>query len=220
MQLNIQETDNSSEVYHVPTSKSALIIFTRNPELGKCKTRLAQTVGDESALTIYKILLQHTVELSKDLAVDKFVYYSNSVVKDDVWNEKIFRKKKQDGANLGRRMNNAFLDLFAMGYEKVLIIGSDMYDLSKDDLEKAFSCLEKNELVIGPAHDGGYYLLGMKELHPSVFDNKNWGANTVLEDTMADMVTKSVCKLQERNDIDVYEDIIGLPIFQEFIEKT
>ena len=97
MQLNIQETDNSSEVYHVPTSKSALIIFTRNPELGKCKTRLAQTVGDESALAIYKILLQHTVELSKDLAVDKFVYYSNSVVKDDVWNEKRFPRLVCDG---------------------------------------------------------------------------------------------------------------------------
>ena len=66
-QLNKQETDNSSEVYHLPTSKSALIIFTRNPELGKCKTRLARTVGDEDALAIYKVLLQHTVEISKDL---------------------------------------------------------------------------------------------------------------------------------------------------------
>ena len=117
-------------------------------------------------------------------------------------------------------MDTAFLDLFSMGYEKIIIIGSDMYDLSKTDLENAFSCLEKNDLVIGPASDGGYYLLGMKELHPLVFKNKNWGTNTVLEDTMINLFNNSVCKLQERNDIDVYEDIVGLDIFQKFIEKT
>jgi rSAM/selenodomain-associated transferase 1 len=218
-QLNKQETNNSSEVYHLPTSKNALIIFTRNPILGSCKTRLAQTVGDEDALAIYKILLEHTVKITKDLNLDKYVYYSNSVAKNDVWNEDIFRKKKQDGLDLGQRMSNAFLDLFALGYEKIIIIGSDMYDLSKTDLENAFSCLEKNEIVVGPASDGGYYLLGMKKLHPAVFENKNWGNNAVFEDTMADLAKKRICKLQERNDIDVYEDIVGLSIFQKFIEK-
>jgi rSAM/selenodomain-associated transferase 1 len=217
--LNKQETDDSSEVYHWPTSKSALIIFTRNPELGKCKTRLAKIVGNENALAIYKILLQHTVEISKNLNVDKYVYYSTSVVKNDVWNEEIFRKKKQDGEDLGHRMENAFLDLFSMGYEKIIIIGSDIYDLSKTDLENAYSCLEKNDIVIGPASDGGYYLLGMKKSYPLVFKNKNWGTNSVFEDTIADLSNDSVCKLEERNDIDVYEDIIGLEIFQKFIVK-
>ena len=218
-QLNKQESDNSSEVYHLPTSKRALIIFTRNPELGKCKTRLAKIVGDENALAIYKILLQHTVEITKDLNVDKYVYYSDSAVKNDVWNEDIFRKKKQEGEDLGRRMDNAFLDLFSMGYEKVIIIGSDMYDLNKTDLENAYSCLEKNDVVIGPASDGGYYLLGMKKPYPLIFKNKNWGTHTVFEDTMADLCDHSVCKLQERNDIDVYEDIVGLDIFQKFLVK-
>jgi rSAM/selenodomain-associated transferase 1 len=218
--LNKQETNDSSEVYHLPTSKSALIIFARNPELGKCKTRLAKTVGDQDALAIYKILLHHTVKISKDLNVDKYVYYSNSVSKNDVWNGEIFRKKKQEGADLGRRMDNAFLDLFNMGYEKIIIIGSDMYDLSKLDLENAYSCLEKNDVVIGPAIDGGYYLLGMKKPYPSVFKNKSWGTNTVFENTMDDLINNSVCKLQERNDIDVYEDIVDLDIFQKIIVKT
>jgi rSAM/selenodomain-associated transferase 1 len=218
--LNKQETNDSSEVYHLPTSKSALIIFARNPELGKCKTRLAKTVGDENALAIYKILVQHTVEISKDLNVDKYVYYANSVSKNDAWNGEIFRKKKQEGEDLGRRMDNAFLDLFSMGYEKIIIIGSDMYDLNMTDLENAYSCLEENDAVIGPAIDGGYYLLGMKKSYPSVFKNKNWGTNTVFEDTVADLFNNSICKLQERNDIDVYEDIVGLDIFQKFIEKS
>ena len=218
-QLNKQETDNSSEVYHLPTSKSALIIFARNPELGKCKTRLAKIVGDIDALAIYKVLLQHTVEISKNLNVDKYVYYSNSVVKNDVWSEEIFRKKKQDGEDLGSRMDNAFLDLFTMGYEKIIIIGSDIYELSKADLENAYSCLEQNDVVIGPASDGGYYLLGMKKPYPSVFKNKNWGTNTVFENTITDLFDNSVCKLQVRNDIDVYEDIVGLDIFQKFLVK-
>ena len=217
--LNKQETEDSSEVYHLPTSKSALIIFTRNPELGKCKTRLAKTVGHDDALAIYKILLQHTVDISKGLNVDKFVYYSNSVSKDDVWSNQIFRKKKQEGEELGSRMENAFLDLINLGYEKIIIIGSDIYDLRETDLEKAFSSLEKNDLVIGPASDGGYYLLGMKKLYPSVFKNKNWGTNTVFEDTVSDLLNNSIYKLQERNDIDVYEDIVGLDIFQKFIVK-
>ena len=218
-QLNKQETDNSSEVYHLPTSKSALIIFARNPELGKCKTRLAKIVGDIDALAIYKILLQHTVEISKNLNVDKYVYYSNSVLKNDVWSEEIFRKKKQDGEDLGSRMDNAFLDLFTMGYEKIIIIGSDIYELSKADLGNAYSCLEQNDVVIGPASDGGYYLLGMKKPYPSVFKNKNWGTNTVFEDTITDLFDNSVCKLQVRNDIDVYEDIVGLDIFKKFLVK-
>lgn len=218
--FNKKETDDSSETYHLPTSKSALIIFTRNPEFGKCKTRLAKRVGNENALAIYKILLQHTAEITKGVNVDKYVYYSNAVVKNDVWKEDIFRKKKQVGKDLGSRMNYAFLDLFAMGYQKIIIIGSDMYDLRTTDLENAFSCLEKNDIVIGPASDGGYYLLGMKKLYTSVFNNKNWGADSVFEDTMADLSKKSVWKLEERNDIDVYEDIVDLDIFQKFIEKT
>jgi rSAM/selenodomain-associated transferase 1 len=142
------------------------------------------------------------------------------VLKNDVWDQNVFRKKKQDGEDLGYRMENAFLDLFNKGYEKIIIIGSDLYDLSQSDLENAFSCLEKNDIVIGPAIDGGYYLLGMKKTYPAVFKNKNWGTNTVLEDTLADLSNYSVCKLEERNDIDVYEDIVDLEIFQTFIEKS
>ena len=206
--------------YHLPTSKKAIIIFTRNPELGKCKTRLANTIGDASALEIYKMLSQHTVEITKDLKADKFVFYSDSIWKEDIWNLETFRKKLQMGEELGARMENAFADIFEMGYEKAVIIGSDMYDLSQSDLEEAFSRLETQDFVIGPAEDGGYYLLGMKQLNGSIFRNKNWGTKTVLKDTLKDLEKENVAQLKERNDIDTYDDIKDEPAFRQFIAKN
>lgn len=203
--------------FHFPISKKALIIFTRNPELGKVKTRLAKSVGDESALKIYKFLLKHTVEITEKLNVDKYVFYSENMHRHDIWNPDIFRKKMQIGNNLGERMKNAFSEIFGMGYEKVIIIGSDMFDLNQKDLETAFNALETTPFVIGPATDGGYYLLGMKELNSEIFQNKNWGTSTVLEATLKDLKDEKYIFLEERNDIDYYEDVKDLDVFQQFL---
>lgn len=203
--------------FHFPTSKKALIIFTRNPELGKVKTRLAKSVGDESALEIYKFLLKHTVEITENLNVDKFVFYSENIHRDDIWDVDIFRKKIQSGNDLGEKMHNAFSEIFGLGYEKAVIIGSDMFDLNQKDLETAFDALQTNQLVIGPATDGGYYLLGMKELNKEIFQNKNWGTNTVLEETLAHLKEKNYVLLEERNDVDYFEDIKEIDAFQQFL---
>ena len=71
-----KNTDNAEDVFHFPTSKNLLLIFTRNPELGKCKTRLAATIGDENALALYQFLLKHTAEITRHVTADKYVYYS------------------------------------------------------------------------------------------------------------------------------------------------
>ncbi len=199
------------------TSKKALIIFTRNPELGKVKTRLAKTVGDESALKIYKFLLNHTVEITKKINVDKFVFYSETINQNDIWDTDIFKKKLQTGKDLGDRMNNAFLELFKIGYEKVIIIGSDMFDLDKKDLDSAFAALYTKQFVIGPATDGGYYLLGMNELNPAIFQDKNWGTSSVLEKTLENLKDEKYLLLEERNDVDYYEDIKNVEAFQQFL---
>lgn len=217
--LNKDETESFKTDFHFPTSQKALIIFTRNPELGKCKTRLAATIGDENALAIYKMLLQHTVDISKDLNLDKYIYYSETISKDDIWDPSIFRKKTQEGIDLGSRMENAFAELFSLGYEKVLIIGSDIYDLKQSDIERAFKALEEHNFVVGPAQDGGYYLLGMNKMNTNVFRNKNWGTATVLNDTLKDLLNETVKKLDTLNDIDVYEDIINLDIFRPYLAK-
>ncbi len=218
--ITSKSTDDDNKMtsdYHLPSSKKALLIFTRNPELGKVKSRLAKTVGDESALNIYKFLLNHTVEITKNLNVDKFVFYSENIHRNDIWDSEIFRKKLQTGNDLGERMKNAFSEIFEMGYEKAIIIGSDMFDLEKKDLDIAFHSLQTSQFTIGPATDGGYYLLGMKELNDNVFQNKEWGTNSVLKATLEDLKNKKYILLEERNDVDYFEDIKDIEEFKQFL---
>ena len=186
--------------------------------MGKCKTRLAAKVGDETALGIYKFLLDRTISFTKNLAVEKWVFYSESIWENDIWDPKYFQKKLQVGADLGERMLNAFKEGFNSGFEKIIIIGSDMYHLSQADMEEAFLRLNDHDYVIGPAEDGGYYLLGMKSLHEEVFHNKAWGTNTVLSDTLRDLEAGSIFMLPEKNDVDYYEDIKDIEAFQPFLK--
>jgi hypothetical protein len=199
-------------------SKRLLFIFTRNPELGKAKTRLAKTVGNETALEIYKFLLQKTRDISSKVTSDKAVYYSLKIRSNDIWDETMYQKHQQVGEDLGIRMLNAFKNSFDAGYQKVLIIGSDLYDLTPEIIETAFNKLDTNDVVIGPAEDGGYYLLGMNSIHTAIFKNKNWGTETVRRDTLTDLKDKKVHLLQELNDVDVFEDIEHHPAFQQFLK--
>ncbi|PQB08717.1 glycosyltransferase [Polaribacter filamentus] len=199
-------------------SKNLLLIFTRNPELGKAKTRLAKTVGDETALEIYKLLLEKTCNVSAKVTADKAVYYSVKVRYEDIWDENSYQKHQQVGEDLGIRMLHAFKNGFDAGYQKVLIIGSDLCDLTSEIIESAFVELDTNDVVIGPAEDGGYYLLGMNSLHTAIFKNKDWGTSSVRKDTLADLKDKKVHLLQELNDVDVFEDIEHHPAFQQFLK--
>ena len=198
-------------------SKNLLLIFTRNPELGKVKTRLAKSVGNKTALEIYKLLLKKTKEITQNLTCDKAVYYSVKVRENDIWNANIYQKHQQKGEDLGLRMQNAFKNSFEAGYKKVIIVGSDLYDLTPNHINEAFQKLNTNDVVIGPAQDGGYYLLGMKILQPTIFQNKTWGTSTVRKDTLKDLQKVSVHLLDELNDVDVIEDIKNHPAFAHFL---
>ena len=186
---------------------SALLIFTRNPELGKVKTRLAKTIGNQKALQVYKDLLQHTMEQTQDLDCDKYVFYDTDIIEDDIWNPKYYHKKVQAQGDLGQKMQAAFDLLFDLGYQKCIVIGSDLFDLKMTIINKAFATLEKTETVLGPAEDGGYYLLGLKQKNKAVFQNKAWGTATVFEATMNDLDPKKVHLLETLNDIDTIEDL-------------
>ena len=199
-------------------SKNLLIIFTRNPELGKVKTRLAKDVGDKNALSIYKTLLQKTEQTVSNTIYDKAIYYSKSISTNDIWDDNVYRKYKQEGSNLGERMFNSFTNAFNQNYDKVLIIGSDLFHLKAQHIDKAFDALNKHDFVLGPAHDGGYYLLGMKSLYSSVFKNKNWGTSTVFIETMNDLKDQSVYLLETLNDIDVYDDLKRIKAFKKFLK--
>jgi len=194
-----------------------LLIFTRNPELGKCKTRLAATIGDQAALDIYMILLRHTAEITKDLNCSKEVHYTEEPSTNDLWDKMTYSKHLQKGKDLGERMYNAFKSGFQKGYEKIIIIGSDIYDLNSETIEEAFTEMVNSDYVIGPAADGGYYLIGMKSLNNEIFLNKTWGTNNVLNETLNNLGHKKVKLLQIKNDIDVYEDLKDIDVFQTFL---
>jgi hypothetical protein len=200
-------------------SKNLIIIFTRNPELGKVKTRLAKTIGDESALNIYRFLLNHTEKTIRDINCDKAVYYSIEIRTNDIWNENIYQKHQQIGKDLGARMKNAFENGFKNNYEKIVILGSDLLDLKQKYITEAFNKLDTNDVVIGPAQDGGYYLLGMKTLDSQIFKTKNWGTTTVLQDTLQDLKQRTVHLLEELNDIDIYDDIKNIEELKQLIKK-
>ena len=192
--------------------KKALIIFARYPELGKVKTRLAKTIGNETALSVYKELLLYTHRITKNIAADKYVFLSEQVSEDHfpLWNYPInrFIIKIQEGNTMGERMFHAFRDLFASGYEQVCIIGSDCITLTQQNITDAFNHLEQYDAVIGPSADGGYYLLGMKKPHTFLFENKEWSSDRVLYSTIEDfrLMQLSFYLLPVLSDIDTEED--------------
>lgn len=197
-------------------TRNALIVFARNPELGKCKTRLAKVIGDYNALEVYKFLINHTATIASKVNCDSYVFYSENITKNDSWDDSYFNKRLQYGADLGERMNNAFEILFKDGYEKVVIIGSDLLDLNEIIIENAFTALESNDITIGPAEDGGYYLLGMKALHQTVFNIENWGTETVYQQTISKLIHNSVYVLEMLNDIDTIEDLKPYEVFKKY----
>ncbi|MGB6152609.1 MAG: TIGR04282 family arsenosugar biosynthesis glycosyltransferase [Pricia sp.] len=220
--INQKQHKHDKKTIHftLASSKDLLLIFTRNPKLGMCKTRLAKTVGDETALDIYIFLLDHTASITQNLNAAKQVWYSEEIWEDDIWDDAFYDKRLQKGRDLGIRMANAFQEGFASGYERILIMGSDMFDLDQNDLENAFAQLKQNDFVIGPAEDGGYYLLGMTSFKAKLFQNKSWGEKTVLKDTLEDLKGEKLAILEKRNDVDVYEDIKDNQAFQHFLKHV
>lgn len=196
---------------------NCLLIFTRNPELGKVKSRLAQGIGQENALVIYKKLLEHTRKVTSQIDCERWIGYSVAIRPYDSWPEHTFHKFLQEGKDLGERMHHAFKKAFAAGHKKVIIIGSDLYDLRTHHIEEAFQSLDSSDTVIGPAQDGGYYLLGMKTLVSEVFSNKEWGTETVLQQTLNDMKKHTVYRLEILNDIDFASDLKPYPEFAHYI---
>jgi rSAM/selenodomain-associated transferase 1 len=198
--------------------EEALIIFTKNLIHGKVKTRLAATIGNDKALAVYKQLIHDTIELTNQLPVPKFLYYSDSIEPHDNWSNKIYTKKLQSGAGLGEKMKNAFTDLFELGYNKVLIIGTDCPELSHAIIISSFHNLDSHDVVIGPATDGGYYLLGMKKLCPGLFKDISWSTDQVLQQTLRACVDSGLSNLlmDELSDIDNEEDLIALKTSNKF----
>lgn len=186
-----------------------LLIFVKNPEAGKVKTRLARAVGDDKALAVYQKLLKITKAVTDRLEVSRQVWYSRFVAKKDLWSDGPYVKKLQRGKKLGGRMKEAFRQSFNDGFGRVVIIGSDCAELNASVLRQAFQALVNHDVVIGPSQDGGYYLLGMTQFYPSLFEDKKWGTSTVCRQTVDQLeeMNASYHLLPMLNDIDTLEDL-------------
>jgi rSAM/selenodomain-associated transferase 1 len=188
--------------------KEALIIFVRQPVAGCVKTRLAADIGPEAALFVYRELLAHTRSVCTQLAVDKYLFYANTIADQDDWDD-TYHKQIQQGNDLGERMQHAFSLVFGLGYKRVCIIGSDCLELSADIVKEGYSLLQDNNFVIGPAKDGGYYLLGMRHRLKPVFDAINWSTSNVFQQTVEkiNLLQNSLALLPVLADIDVVGDL-------------
>ncbi|MGZ8504377.1 MAG: TIGR04282 family arsenosugar biosynthesis glycosyltransferase [Flavitalea sp.] len=188
--------------------KRSLIIFAKNEVHGKVKTRLAATTSDDTALVVYKTLMEHTHKITRVLPVQKKLYYSDYIEQNDCWENDVFDKHVQIGADLGSRMLNSFEEVFDGGAEDAVIIGTDCMELSSGIIVKAFEYLIYVDIVIGPAKDGGYYLLAMKGAHKELFENIDWSTELVLKQTLniCEQLGLSVQLLEELSDIDNEED--------------
>lgn len=194
-------------------SDSALIVFVKKPEAGRVKTRLAAGIGDAQALTVYERLLAHTYRQVVGVDAAVYVYCTEAVESLSGWSEDDYTVQVQAGADLGERMKRAFAERFEAGAERVCIIGSDCYDLMTGHLREAFRLLHTNDLIVGPAEDGGYYLLGMSNFLPEMFDDIAWSTPTVLSDTLAkaDQLNLRTAALPTLRDIDDIDDLRHYP---------
>lgn len=187
-------------------NKELVIIFIKNAQLGQVKTRLAKTIGDEAALDVYSELLKITEKATKHLKAHVRIYFSHAVEKYP-W--KGFYKTTQQGYNLGKRMQNAFKDGFKDGYERIVLIGSDLPEISEKHISKGLNLLKHNDAVFGPAKDGGYYLIGLRSMHNSIFNNKPWSQPQLLAETLKELQQQNITfsTLDTLNDIDTFEDL-------------
>lgn len=193
----------------------AIGLMARYPEFGKVKTRLAEAVGSERALQVYRELLKTTTQLLNELDNRHFRRVAFVTPTERL---APFEKEfpgfdevcSQSDGDLGERMMNAleFL-LLRKGTERAFLIGSDCPEISPDTLEKACSSLMENDLVLGPTLDGGYYLIGLKKVHPELFADIEWSSSQVFARTIAvgEEAGLGIACLPELRDLDNVNDL-------------
>ena len=193
-------------------SGNALIVFVRYPEAGKVKTRLAEGTSNVFAGSVYRLCAERIFsEISSLKNFNRYIFYSEEKDKKKIieWTNNNFFYYHQVGDDLGERMFNAFEFVFNQQNRQAIIVGTDIPDLSKEIILGAIDSLDKNDLVIGPSYDGGYYLLGMKKVHSGLFEDIEWSSNSVFSSTVrkANALNLKIKELQMLRDIDTKNEL-------------
>ncbi|HEY9600446.1 MAG TPA: TIGR04282 family arsenosugar biosynthesis glycosyltransferase [Allocoleopsis sp.] len=196
--------------------RDCLIVFTRYPKPGTTKTRLIPLLGAEGAAQFQRQMTEDTLAQAKKLqefrpvAVEvHFTGGDRKLMQDWLGNDVIYHNQSE--GDLGNRMASAFEACFAAGMARAVIIGVDCPDLNAQLMLKAFEALDQHDLVLGPAEDGGYYLIGLNRLIQELFVGVSWGMSVVRQQTVeiAQKLDLAIAFLPLLNDIDRPDDLIG-----------
>jgi hypothetical protein len=195
-------------------TKECLIIFTRYPEPGKTKTRLIPVLGAEGAATLQRKMTEGTLaeakklQASYPLSVEVHFAGGNEQLMQDWLGSSIIYRQQSEG-DIGCRMASAFQASFEAGINATVIIGTDCPDLNAQLMAQAFQALHQHDLVLGPAQDGGYYLIGLRRLIPELFTGIRWSTAEVLQQThtIAQKLELAVGFLPLLSDVDRPEDL-------------
>ena len=193
-----------------------LIIFTRYPEAGKAKTRLIPALGAEGAATLQRQMTEYVIGISRE-AINQvsgtisievhFAGGNQQLMAKWLGNDIIYRLQSE--GDIGLRMSFAFQTAFNQQNNRIVIIGSDCPQLNSQLIIQAFDALSQNDLVLGPATDGGYYLIGLRRFIPELFTGISWSTSEVLQQTIdiAKNLNLAVDYLETLSDVDRPEDL-------------
>jgi rSAM/selenodomain-associated transferase 1 len=195
-------------------TKNALIIFIKTPIPGLVKTRLQPELTEDQSAELYCNFLMDLDKKFKSVA-DFDTWYAVSL---ENFNEDILaafvqmdKYFLQEGKNLGERMKNAFQALFSRGYEKLVLIGSDIPSITINIIKQALHDLETNNCILGPSKDGGYYLVALSRIYQDIFDDLPWSTSAVLEKTLQILNKNGITYnlLAENEDIDTHKELLA-----------
>ena len=192
------------------THKIRLGVFARPPHPGRVKTRLIPDIGAAAATEVYRHCLEYTLKIATESKLEFSLFLS------EAGEDALFAglpTRVQRGDDLGDRMQRALAELLAEGADGAMLIGSDCLDLRADSLQRAADLLRDNDLVLAPAHDGGYALIGCRQAHPDLFENIAWGSAAVLATTLerAARLGYRVGRLETVRDVDRLRDLEHYP---------
>jgi uncharacterized protein len=205
--MNAAQT--SEHKMQIASGRTKLVIFIKAPRLGAVKSRLAKTLGEENALAAYKLMTDRLLANLIGLPGIE-IRFSPDDAEDEVrkWLGNGFEFSPQGSGDLGERLQRAFEESFARGFGRTVIIGSDCPYVTRSDIEMAWASLANCEAVIGPAADGGYWLIGLRSPQPRLFEEISWSSDSVFETTLERICAANLphdC-LRELNDIDAESD--------------
>lgn len=200
---------------HIVNTSACLMLFTRYPEAGNTKTRLIPHLGAERAAELQRWM---TASMAREMAelrpeIDRQIHFSGGGLSQmQAWLGRQFTYLPQFAGGLGHRLHQAFMQNFRSGMGAVVAIGADCPELSSRHLEQAFKQLQTYDVVLGPAADGGYYLIGLNRPQAQLFENIPWGTGEVFERTVAiaNRLNLSIAMLEQLRDVDRPEDLVLL----------